>query len=183
MQDTNTSLPSAFGETGTVGATVPAPSAPDHRAFLRHVGEARFQSGCDRDKWRLLDPVLWPYAFIAVTAPPRPHSPCEWVFRFDLSGYPHQAPTAGLWDAARHAPLAAANWPVGSGRFALAFNFNWRSGQAMYLPCDRVSLEGHDNWRVQHPHMIWTPDKDITFYLNILYDYFHSRDYQGVRPA
>lgn len=157
--------------------------SPDHQTFLRQVNEAAFQIGYDRGKWRLLHQILWPQVFLAVSAPTRPNSPNEWVFRFDLSGYPHQAPTAGLWDVARHTWLDTARWPVGGGRFASAFNPGWKDGHAVYIPCDRNSLEGHANWLVEYPHMIWTPDKDISFYLNILHDYFHSRFYQGARPA
>lgn len=168
---------------GAAMGVAPAPLSPDHQIFLRHSEEAAFQIGCDRGKWRLLQPILWPQVFIALNAPARPNSPSEWVFRFDLTQYPRQAPTAGLWDVARDTWLAAAHWPFGSERFSLAFNPTWKNGQAIYLPCDRQSLEGHDHWRTQHPHLIWTPDKDLTFYLEIIHDYFHSRFYEGTRPA
>ena len=166
-----------------VTSATPALAPPDQQIFERHIEEASFQMGCDLGKWRLLRPILWPQVFIAVTAPPRPNSPSEWVFRFDLTGYPHQPPTAGLWDVVRHTWLDMARWPVGTERFALAFNTNWKNGQAIYIPCDRNSLEGHPNWINDHPHMIWASDKDVSFYLNILHDYFHSRHYQGTRPA
>lgn len=174
-----------MGQMGSAGAALGAPALllPDHQIFLRHIEEASFQKGCDDGKWRLLNPILWPQAFIGVSAPPRLNSPAEWVFRFDLTAYPHQAPTAGLWDAVRHNWLHMAHWPVGTGRFALAFNPGWNNGQVLYLPCDRNSLAGHPNWIAEHPHMIWAPDKDISFYLDILHDYFHSRTYQGARPA
>ena len=167
---------------GATPQVAPAMLTPDHQIFLRHIKDAPFQIGIDRGKWRLIDPIVWPQVIIAVGAPSRPDSPDEWVFRFDLSGYPHQPPTAGLWDMTTQNWLEAGRWPKGNGRFSLAFNPDWKA-HALYIPCDRSALAGHEAWIAQHPHLIWTPEKDITFYLEILYDYFHSRFYTGIRAA
>lgn len=167
---------------GAMPHVAPAHFPPDHQAFLRHIEDAPFQIGVDRGKWRLLHPITWPQVLIAVSAPSRPASPDEWTFRFDLSGYPHQPPTAGLWDVANQNWLSPGHWPKGNGRFSLAFNSTWNA-HALYLPCDRFALISHEGWISAHPHLIWTPDKDITFYLEILYDYFHSLSYQGAGAA
>jgi hypothetical protein len=167
----------------TMTNTTQMTMTPDQRVFHRHLEGARFQSGLDRGKWRLAAPVEWPKALIAVSAAERVGAPNEFLFRFDLTGYPQQAPNARLWDEVKAAPLEAKLWPFGEQRIQLAFNPNWKNGTAIYLPCDRLSFEGHDNWRHEHPDMIWTPDKDITFYLNILHDYLNARDYKGLRPA
>ena len=166
----------------TDAAVASVPHSPDHQTFLRHIEDAPFQIGLDRGKWRLLASPAWPVALIGISAPARTNSPDEWAFRFDLSLYPHQPPTAGLWDMATQSWLPPERWPKGDGRFALAFSSNWNL-HAVYIPCDRSALAGHDGWIAQHPHLIWTPEKDITFYLDILYDYFHSRFYQGTRAA
>ena len=31
------------------------------------------------------------------------------------------------------------------------FRPDWKHGQCLYLPCDRMSIEGHDNWRTNIP--------------------------------
>lgn len=165
-------------ETSTIVATT-----PDEQVFRHHLEGARFQSGLDRGKWHLVALVEWPHAIIAVRADERVGAPTEYSFRFDLTGYPQQAPNARLWDIERNAQLEARRWPYGQQRIQYAFNPNWQNGQAIYLPCDRISFAGHENWCNDHPEMIWTPEKDITFYLNILYDYLNSRDYTGLRPT
>ncbi len=157
---------------------------PDERAFRDHVEGAAFRSGVARGRWRLVD-VHWPHAIFAVSAVPREGAPDEYGFRFNLAGYPQQAPTAQPWDLDRGAPLAHSDWPGGGAqsRVALAFNPGWKGGQALYLPCDREALPGHSAWLTLHPDLLWTPDKTITFFLQIIYDLLHSSGYRGTRRA
>lgn len=155
---------------------------PDERVFRAHIERGPFQSGVDRQRWRLLS-IDWPYVFISVCAAARVHSPGEYVFRFECSNYPQAAPTAQPWDLKRSAPLESAFWPTGRSRVPLAFNPSWKNGQCLYLPCDRLSFEGHDGWRGQHPSMIWSATSDITHYLRIVYDLLTSNDYTGTRRA
>lgn len=155
---------------------------PDERVFRAHVAAAPFQSGADRGRWRLVS-VTWPAAVIAVAAAPRPGAPAEYAFRFDCTNYPVSPPTACLWEPVRDVPLAFGERPFGVGRVAMAFRTDWQGGAALYLPCDRLSIVGHDAWRALHPEMIWTPASDLTLYLRILHDLLRSRDYTGVRGA
>jgi hypothetical protein len=53
----------------------------------------------------------------------------------------------------------------------------------LYLPCDRLSIEGHDAWRTQYPAMNWISTSDITLYLGIVYELLNSSDYTGPRGA
>ena len=154
----------------------------DERVFREHVQAGPFQSGVDRGRWRLLS-IDWPYVIIAVSAAPRPEAPNEYALRFNLTGYPQTAPTAQPWDVEQGAPLQAAKWPQGRSRVPLAFNLGWKDGAALYLPCDRVAIEGHDGWRSQHPHMLWKPTGDITQYLEIVHELLTSSDYTGTRSA
>jgi hypothetical protein len=105
----------------------------------------------------------------------------EYVLRFDCSGYPQNPPTARLWDSGKNAPLDVASWPKGDGRIASVFRSDWKAGTALYLPCDRAAIEGHDNWRTQHPSKIWCPSKGIAQYLEIVHELLQSKDY--VVPA
>lgn len=147
-----------------------------------HLEAGPFQSGVDRGRWRLLA-VNWPHAILAVTAAERPAAPCEYAFRFECTGYPQTPPTAQPWSEANNAPLPPARWPGGRSRIPLAFNPGWKSGQCLYLPCDRLAIEGHDPWRTQHPSLIWSPLRDITQYLQVIYELLHSSDYSGLRSS
>ena len=152
----------------------------DEKVFRIHLEEGQFQSGCDRGRWRLLT-LNWPYAVIAIQAAARDSSPAEYALRFECTDYPQAPPTAQPWDALLGVPLPFARWPSGTRRVPLAFNPGWRNGQCLYLPCDRLSIEGHDVWRTQHPSMIWSPESDITLYLRIVHDLLNSSDYSGTR--
>ena len=57
------------------------------------------------------------------------------------------------------------------------FRSDWKGGIALYLPCDRVSIQGHDNWRTEMPSKIWRPTDGIVQYLELVYELLHSRDY------
>ena len=153
---------------------------PDERVFRAHLEAGPFQSGVDRGRWHLLS-VDWPHAVIAVRAAERPAGPSEYEFRFELSNYPENPPTAQPWDRVRTAPLEHARWPGGRSRLPLAFNPGWKNGECLYLPCDRLSIEGHDGWRSQHASMIWSSARDITQYLRVVHDLLNSGDYTGPR--
>jgi hypothetical protein len=153
---------------------------PDERVFRMHIERGLFQSGVDRRRWRLLS-IEWPFVFIGISAAAREQSPSEYIFRFECSNYPQAAPTTQLWDVDHGMPLEQRSWPTGRVRVPLAFNPNWKNGQCLYLPCDRLSIEGHEPWRSQHPSMIWSSTSDITLYLRIVYDLLNSSDYTGTR--
>lgn len=149
---------------------------PDERVFREHIAKGPFLSGVERGRWRLIS-IDWPHAIIAVSAAPRENGLAEYALRFELSDYPQSGPTAQPWNVEKNIPLESEKRPCGKSRVSLAF----RDGPALYLPCDRKSIEGHENWRMQHPSMIWSPDGDITQYLRIVYELLNSRDYMGPR--
>jgi hypothetical protein len=153
---------------------------PDERVFRYHLGQGPFQNGVDRGYWRLIG-ITWPHVLIGVRASPREEAPDEYVLRFECTDYPRQGPTAQPWDPQMEGPLLPARWPTGRSRVALAFNPAWKGGQCLYLPCDRLSIEGHDPWHTQHPDMIWSPSDDMTQYLRIVHDLLTSSDYTGIR--
>jgi len=155
---------------------------PDEQVFRSHLAEGPFQAGAERRRWRL-ESVAWPVAIIAVSAAPREGGPAEFFFRFDLTDYPQTAPTAQLWDLLSQARLSPAKWPTGRLRVPSVFRPDWKDGGCLYLPCDRVAMEGHDGWRAQHPHLIWNASRDITLYLETVYELLNSSDYSGVRSA
>ena len=146
---------------------------PDQRAFEADVAKAAFRLGVVEGRWRLIK-AAWPHAFVGVAA----RDGQEYVLRLDCSGYPQAAPTGGPWDLTRNAVLAFERWPRGQGgRVSAVFRTDWKSGTALYLPCDRLSFAGHDNWRHEMPSKVWRPTDGIVQYLELVYELLHCRDY------
>lgn len=152
---------------------------PDENAFRADVSRAEFRLGEVEGRWRLIT-IAWPHAIIAVTAA----DGREVVLRFQCSGFPATLPTAGPWDVERNAPLAHDRWPKSKGgRLGSVFNPGWKQGTALYLPCDREAIEGHDGWRTQMPSKIWRPADGIVQYLELVHELLNSRDYVRASAA
>ena len=151
---------------------------PDERTLRLHLESGRFRSGVARRWWRF-DTLNWPHLTVGVTA----RDNAEYGFRFHCLDYPRTPVTAQPWDLPGGAPLPGNRWPTGRGRVPLAFNPGWKSGTCLYLPCDRQAIEGHDNWRHEHPTLLWDPSKGICKYLGIIHELLNSSDYGGSRAA
>jgi len=154
---------------------------PDERQFRADLQGGAFLRGVARGRWRLVK-TAWPHAIIAVAAAERAASPTEFGFRFELTNYPQDAPTAQPWDVVGDRPLEPTRWPTGRSRVIAAFNPGVNA-KAIYIPCDRVAIQGHDAWRAQHVSMIWSPAGDITQYLRVLHELLNSGDYTGARDV
>ena len=146
--------------------------APDEKALRADLESGRFLAGEARKRWRLVV-VDWPCVQIGIMA----RDGQEFALRFDCSSYPQDPPTARLWDTAKNAQLELSLWPMGGGRIAAVFTPNWKSSAALYLPFDRTAIEGHDNWRNEHPSKIWNPTKGIAQYVEVVHELLQSRDY------
>lgn len=151
-----------------------APIGADERAFRAHMERPDFEIGAAKGQWELVR-VDWPHAVLTVTA----RDGTKRAFRFHLPGYPAALPNAQPWNLATDGPLAAALWPSGTGRVAAAFNPGWNAG-ALYLPCDRLALAGHEHWLVQHPEKAWPPARGIIHYLEIIHDLLASHQYSSI---
>ena len=116
---------------------------PDQRTFQADVAKAAFRLGVVEGRWRIVK-IEWPNAFVGVVA----KDAREFVLRLNCSGYPQLPPTGGPWDIERDQVLAFGDWPQGKGgRVSAVFRTDWKDGTALYLPCDRESIKGHDGWR------------------------------------
>lgn len=155
-------------------------SDPDQRAFRADVAKAAFRLGQADERWRLIR-VDWPHVLVGLTA----KDAREYVLRFNCAGYPQTPPTSGPWDLERNEVLAFDRWPCGNGgRVSAVFRTNWKNGTALYLPCDRESIAGHENWRHEVPSKIWRPAAGIVQYLELVHELLHCRDYSApVRTA
>lgn len=148
-------------------------SGPDQRAFEADVAKATFRIGQVEGRWRVAG-TLWPYAFISVTA----KDGRGYLLRLNCTGYPQTPPTGGPWDANLNQVLAFDLWPRGQGgRASAVFRTDWKGGTALYLPCDRESFVGHENWRHEMPSKIWRPAAGIVQYLELVHELLHCRDY------
>lgn len=148
-------------------------NGPDQRAFEADVAKAAFRLGEVESRWRFIE-TAWPHVFIGVVA----KDGREYVLRLDCTGYPQTPPTGGPWDKAENQMLAFDRWPQGQGgRVSAVFRTDWKSGTALYLPCDREGIAGHENWRHEMPSKIWRPADGIVQYLELVHELLHCRDY------
>lgn len=146
--------------------------APDEQALRADLMSARFLSGEDRNRWQLKQ-LMWPFLFVSVIA----RDGREYTLRLECTGFPNSAPTGTFWDLTANSRLSFDKWPHGGERIQLAFKPDWKNGDALYIPCDRESLVGHDGWISQYPQLIWKPAKGITHYLEVVHELLQSRDY------
>lgn len=154
--------------------------APDEHAVREHLRGGRFQAGVAAGCWSLTS-VAWPFVVIAVSAAERPNSPTEFVLRFELSGYPHAAPTGGLWDLAADSSLPAERRPKGDEAAQLFRTDGWAGGSAaMYAPWDRIGLQSHPDWAQTHSLRAWNPTRDLSFILANVHDVLNADDYLGI---
>lgn len=153
---------------------------PDERALRADLDAGPFQLGVCLGRWRL-GAIEWPFVQVAVAAAERPGGPPEFWFRFDCAGYPQQAPTARPWDPDANTPLPVPRWPAGRSLVPSVFRPDWQNGTCLYLPCDRVSAAGHENWRTEHPSCVWSQTEGIVLYLRKLHELLNSGDYTGLR--
>ncbi|MGM3412435.1 DUF7665 family protein [Ralstonia holmesii] len=146
--------------------------APDEQSLRADLVSARFLSGEDRNRWQFKK-LEWPFVYISVIA----RDLREYTLRLDCSGFPTTTPTGTFWDLSTNSKLSFDKWPLGGERLQLAFKPGWKNGDALYIPCDRESIVGHDCWFAQYPQLIWKPAKGITHYLEVVHDLLQSRDY------
>jgi hypothetical protein len=101
------------------------------------------------------------------------------TLRFECTNYPIGLPTACVWDlerSARRSPWSAGR-EVAAGESPPCSIRLGKSGTALYLPCDREAMLGHDAWPTTLPELIWRPIDGIAQYLEIVYELLNSYDY------
>jgi len=142
---------------------------PDESLFKTHLEEAPFQSGCDAGKWGLLGEIVWPNATIWVRADEQLLPSGKVHLKFTLDGYPANAPTASPWDVERNEKAGNGLRPKITGKYAKVFRSDWMAGAALYAPCDRIAMPGHETWQKQFPAWWWQPHFTIRKYLEFVH--------------
>ena len=139
-------------------------------SLTSHLHSGRFQSGVVAGRWTLID-LAWPHVNVGITAADQR----QFVLRFDCTGYPDEAPTAQLWDGTARTLLPFDKWPRG-GRVSQMFNPGWKQGTAIYIPCDRQAIEGHNNWLAEYPWLIWKPEVGLLQYIQAVHETLQSSE-------
>ncbi len=154
--------------------------SPDLELFNKHIKEAEFQIGLDKGMWGIVDENLqrpnWPYVIIWIKAAKKINAPDKLYLRFELSGYPSSAPTACPWDMSSNQPLPNDLWPQGNKFVSATFRPSWNN-KALYAPCDRIAMVGHEGWKTQWPNLWWQPTFKIDVYLHFIHRLLNSSDY------
>ncbi len=158
-----------------------APS-PAQLLLEQDLAAAEMRCGEVEGRWRHVM-TLWPHVTFAVSAPVRPNAPAEFGFRFECSGYRQTPVTAQPWDLGTGVALPKPKWPTGRLIVSSVFRPEWKQGHCLYLPCDRMSIEGHPNWINEHPARLWQPERGIICYLEQIYELLNQGDYSGVVGA
>ena len=150
----------------------------DEALFRAHLESVAFRSGLDRGRWGFPDEpsIAWPHCILWVQCELRLETK-RLFLRFDVNGYPTSAPNAIPWDAEANQALLGEKWPKGPGNISKVFNPSWNSG-ALYAPCDRVAMSGHETWKGIHPQWWWTPDSEVTLYLEFVHRCLNPRDHE-----
>lgn len=155
---------------------------PDQFMLQQDLAAPEFRCGEFDGRWRHVT-TKWPHAVIAVAAAERAGAPPEYAFRFECSGYRNTPVTAQPWSIPDGAPLPPNKWPMGRSLVPAVFRPDWKDGSCLYLPCDRISIDGHNNWAHEHPSRLWQASRGILCYLEQIYDLLNQSDYTGVRGA
>jgi hypothetical protein len=150
--------------------------SPEHAKLLADLEGSSFLLGATNDRWGLRS-IVWPYLFVDVYA----RDARGYTLRLDCSGYP-QAPSGSFWDVAHSRWLPAVKWPRTGARFGKALCTDWQGGTALYIPCDRASIAGHDQWISLYPAWIWDPKVGISRYLEVVWVVLNGDDYVAPAP-
>ena len=145
--------------------------SPDYCLFKNHLEGAPVLAGADEGRWGFVASESmqdWPRCKLWVRCDPRFQAEGKVVLRFQADNYPASAPTAQPWNEQANAPLGAAEWPKGPGNVSKVFNPGWNA-TALYAPCDRTAMVGHDAWKQVFPQWWWTPDHTVVDYLTFVF--------------
>lgn len=154
--------------------------APDERTLRTHLAGGGFRAGEAGGRWRLVD-LTWPYVTVAVAAAERPNGPSEFVLRLECTGYPHAAPTGGIWDLDSGTSLPADRRPKGPRALQLFRTDGWHgAATAMYAAWDRAGLQAHPEWAQRYPLLAWNPGRTLTFILDNVHEVINADDYLGL---
>lgn len=146
----------------------------DHAALLAYFETASYLLGEDGGRWEMRS-VDWPTVYVDVWA----RDGKQFTLRLTCDDYPAQPPTGTFWDYQQLTPLPPARWPRAGAHRGQALRSDWQGGAALYIPCDRQSINGHDQWPRLYPAWLWDSSVGLTRYLNVVSELLNGDDYVG----
>lgn len=147
---------------------------PDEEALRQDLTSLAFRIGERRGKWEFKG-IKFPFALLFVSALQMPDGPAGFLLRSECTGYPGIGPTSQLWHGGLDAPLDVPFRPRSEKGTMEAFK-DWKN--CLYHPVDRIARD-HNNWHRDFPDKVWTPEKDITFLLETVYELLNGSEYVG----
>lgn len=145
---------------------------PDEALFREHLEADSFQVGLAREKWGLEggpEKIIWPAPIFWVQSHKRFVTAGRLYLQLNLSNYPQQAPTGCPWNIDNNGRLDNSQWPKGGGNVSRVFNPGWNAS-ALYAPCDRIAMNGHDAaWKDKLSAWWWTPTFTFVRYLEFVH--------------
>jgi hypothetical protein len=146
--------------------------SPDEVALREHLESGAFLSGDSAGRWSLRS-VVWPYVTVDIVA----RNGDVYTLRLQCDGYPQTPPTGTFWNVTKNAQLEASQWPRVGSRAGQALRTDWQAGSALYIPCDRKSIVGHDKWNQLYPAWIWNPRVGLVRYITVVWELLNGDDY------
>jgi hypothetical protein len=141
----------------------------DQARLLAHLESGSFLIGTEDGRWKLQE-VIWPFVLVDVMA----FNGDVYTLRLQCEGYPTQPPTGIFWDMVNNIPLASNRWPRAGVRVGQALR---PDGAALYIPCDRLSIAGHDQWTQLYSSWLWDAQVGLTRYLQVVSELIGGTDY------
>lgn len=138
---------------------------PAQQHIAAELLRPEFLSGVQKGRWRLVHQAF-PILDIAVSATEPDGSIKEYVFRFELTNFPAQAPMVQIWDPSTMGRLANEKRPKGNARVERAFQ-SW-GDDTVYRPWERCTGP-HNSNATNLPHLAWRSDRDLLFILEDLH--------------
>lgn len=146
--------------------------SPDEVVLREHLESGPFLSGDSAGRW-FLRSIIWPYVTVDIVA----RNGDIYVLRLQCDGYPQIPPTGTFWNVTDNVQLKASKWPRVGARAGKALRTDWQDGSALYIPCDRKSIAGHDQWNQLYPAWIWNPRVGLVLYINVVWELLNGDDY------
>jgi hypothetical protein len=129
----------------------------------------QFRVGVKKGLWRIVS-YNFPILVVGISATEPDGKETEYVFRFELTGFPNTAPLVHIWDLSTNDLLAVEKRPKGSQKVLTSFE-QWGNGNrgSVYRPWDRES-GNHNNWNSTYPNFAWAPNRNLSFALEDLHE-------------